>query len=448
MIASRHIAPVNYWGLTKQVGPWKTTAIDKTHEALGYDSPHNQIQQVRPYQQNGSRAPTYEQVEIVSEDNINGLRGPGLRAGKIQREGLASLDARRLDRLEDQIVKKVQTAVGVVGGDQGSGTGGVAFAEEAERRERDKTSREWERDIARRRRLLRSAERLQETVIETPTRHEDQMVPEPLEEAMKVDVPVVQPPAPPPPPPPTATPIQVQVIVPGQTIVERPAPETITEIHHKTVDKSQLTEVHHETQQFLTQNFFQSQDTETLFKMQEQYSQQMAETLAHQQAQNIEMVRQVAAIGAAKESEEIALLRAQLAFGAQQFEALRFHFHQVQNALSVQAGIEANRAPPQQITNVQNVQNIQNVMNVLQVEAPPTMEAIEAPPTVAARVAAIEALETPLATLTDQKRLIEGPKHLVPTSKSVVVSRIGKRQRAEPTVTIRKEKSTKALKKK
>lgn len=127
MIASRHIAPVNYWGLTKQSGPWKTTAVDKTHEALGYDSPHNQVQEVRPYHQDGSKAPTYEQVEIVSENNINGLRGPGLREGKIQREGLSIIEQRKLDRIGDQIAKKVKLEFGTVGGDPGAGGGNMGM---------------------------------------------------------------------------------------------------------------------------------------------------------------------------------------------------------------------------------------------------------------------------------------------------------------------------------
>ena len=108
MIASRHVAPVNYWGLTKQVGPWRTTSVDRTHEALGYDSPHNQVQEVRPYQQDGSKAPTYEQVEIVSPDNINGLRGPGLRKGKLQREIFGNLEESRLDREFERAGKRLK----------------------------------------------------------------------------------------------------------------------------------------------------------------------------------------------------------------------------------------------------------------------------------------------------------------------------------------------------
>lgn len=46
--------PRNFWGLTVQSGPWKTTSVDQTHLAQGYDSPHNNRQFVSPYQQDGT----------------------------------------------------------------------------------------------------------------------------------------------------------------------------------------------------------------------------------------------------------------------------------------------------------------------------------------------------------------------------------------------------------
>lgn len=51
---TRAIEPRNFWGLVKQNGPWKTTSVDQAHLALGYDSPHNQVQFVSPYQQDGT----------------------------------------------------------------------------------------------------------------------------------------------------------------------------------------------------------------------------------------------------------------------------------------------------------------------------------------------------------------------------------------------------------
>jgi hypothetical protein len=51
---TRSIEPRNFWGLTVQNGPWKTTSIDETHLAQGYDSPHNNRQFVTPYQQDGT----------------------------------------------------------------------------------------------------------------------------------------------------------------------------------------------------------------------------------------------------------------------------------------------------------------------------------------------------------------------------------------------------------
>lgn len=72
MITSRHIRPNSFWGLVKQSGPWKTTTVDLTHEAEGYDSPHNQVQEVRPFQQDGS-APklTWDVPPIVDPGNLS-----------------------------------------------------------------------------------------------------------------------------------------------------------------------------------------------------------------------------------------------------------------------------------------------------------------------------------------------------------------------------------------
>ena len=94
MITSRHIQKSNFWGLTKQVGPWKTTSTDLAHEAHGYDSPHNQVQEVRPFQQNGSAAPTYEVTPIFQPDRIENFRGVASqrdRSGQSLGNRLASL---------------------------------------------------------------------------------------------------------------------------------------------------------------------------------------------------------------------------------------------------------------------------------------------------------------------------------------------------------------------
>ena len=79
MITSRHIQPSNFWGLTKQVGPWKTTSTDLAHEAHGYDSPHNQVQEVRPFQQDGSTPQlTWTTPKIVDPGNLTGFKNPGI----------------------------------------------------------------------------------------------------------------------------------------------------------------------------------------------------------------------------------------------------------------------------------------------------------------------------------------------------------------------------------
>lgn len=111
MISSRHIAPVNYWGLTKQVGPWKTTSVDKSHEALGYDSPHNQYQDVRPYQQNGSAAPAYEYCRIVTAE------------GEAADSDLRRERFSKGQKLQREVPRAVRVVGGVVGADKGSGTG-------------------------------------------------------------------------------------------------------------------------------------------------------------------------------------------------------------------------------------------------------------------------------------------------------------------------------------
>jgi hypothetical protein len=79
MITSRHIQPSNFWGLVKQVGPWKTTSTDLAHEAEGYDSPHNQVQEVRPFQQNGTSPKlTWTTPKIVDPGNLRGFKVPGI----------------------------------------------------------------------------------------------------------------------------------------------------------------------------------------------------------------------------------------------------------------------------------------------------------------------------------------------------------------------------------
>lgn len=128
MITSRHIRPNSFWGLTKQVGPWKTTTTDLAHEANGYDSPHNQIQEVRPFQQNGSAAPTYAVTPIIQPDRIENFRGVGLqreRTGQGLGERLATLFKDLQGEQAPQFpVKTVTQGVQVDGPpDDGSSTG-------------------------------------------------------------------------------------------------------------------------------------------------------------------------------------------------------------------------------------------------------------------------------------------------------------------------------------
>lgn len=124
MITSRHIRPNSFWGLTKQVGPWRTTTVDLTHEANGYDSPHNQIQEVRPYQQDGSAAPDYSVPAILEPARIEDFRGVGLqrgRTGKGLGERLATLFKDLQDERAPQFpIKAVPPEAERAGGDDDS----------------------------------------------------------------------------------------------------------------------------------------------------------------------------------------------------------------------------------------------------------------------------------------------------------------------------------------
>lgn len=75
--------PRNFWGLTKQIGPWKTTSVDQTHLAQGYDSPHNNRQFVTPYQQDGTATipdQAYTSLSIVEPSS-----GKEFKGGRIKR---------------------------------------------------------------------------------------------------------------------------------------------------------------------------------------------------------------------------------------------------------------------------------------------------------------------------------------------------------------------------
>lgn len=81
---TRAIEPRNFWGLVKQNGPWKTTSVDQTHLALGYDSPHNQVQFVSPYQQDGT-ATIPDQVYTKRSLVDVGDEGLEFRNGRIRK---------------------------------------------------------------------------------------------------------------------------------------------------------------------------------------------------------------------------------------------------------------------------------------------------------------------------------------------------------------------------
>ena len=75
---SRALEPRNFWGLVKQVGPWKTTSVDQTHLAQGYDSPHNNLQFVTPYQQDGTATipdQQYTSRTIIDEPSLEYREG-------------------------------------------------------------------------------------------------------------------------------------------------------------------------------------------------------------------------------------------------------------------------------------------------------------------------------------------------------------------------------------
>lgn len=63
---TRSVEPRNFWGLTKQIGPWTTTSVDQSHLAQGYDSPHNNRQFVSPYQQDGTATIPDQQYTRIS----------------------------------------------------------------------------------------------------------------------------------------------------------------------------------------------------------------------------------------------------------------------------------------------------------------------------------------------------------------------------------------------
>jgi hypothetical protein len=122
MITSRHIPPNSFWGLTKQVGPWRTTTVDLAHEANGYDSPHNQVQEVRPYQQDGSAAPNYSVPAILQPERIEDFRGVGLQRERTG-QGLGERLATLFKDLQDEQAPRFSITPGKQSDDQG-GQGG------------------------------------------------------------------------------------------------------------------------------------------------------------------------------------------------------------------------------------------------------------------------------------------------------------------------------------
>lgn len=107
---TRAIEPRNFWGLVKQVGPWKTTSVDQTHLAQGYDSPHNNVQFVSPYQQDGTATipdQQYTRKVIVepheAEEFRNGRirkvpRGWDINSLTIDEPGFVGINARTDNR--------------------------------------------------------------------------------------------------------------------------------------------------------------------------------------------------------------------------------------------------------------------------------------------------------------------------------------------------------------
>ena len=82
---TRAIEPRNFWGLTVQSGPWKTTSLDATHLAQGYDSPHNNRQFVTPYQQDGTATipdQQYTRLSIIEPSTDLHFKGGKLRKAK------------------------------------------------------------------------------------------------------------------------------------------------------------------------------------------------------------------------------------------------------------------------------------------------------------------------------------------------------------------------------
>ena len=62
--------PRNYWGLTKQIGPFSNTPQDEANLALGYSNMHNQYSTIRPFQQDGSGSfITASQSPLVCPEN-------------------------------------------------------------------------------------------------------------------------------------------------------------------------------------------------------------------------------------------------------------------------------------------------------------------------------------------------------------------------------------------
>lgn len=82
---TRSIEPRNFWGLTKQIGPWTTTSVDQSHLAQGYDSPHNNRQFVTPYQQDGTATipdQQYTRLSIIEPSTDLHFKGGKLRKAK------------------------------------------------------------------------------------------------------------------------------------------------------------------------------------------------------------------------------------------------------------------------------------------------------------------------------------------------------------------------------